>query len=35
VPEETESKPPLLAATAIAKAPVKETAEFFPPPPEE
>jgi hypothetical protein len=32
--EETESKL-LLAAQAIAKVPLRETADFFPPPPEE
>jgi hypothetical protein len=33
--EETEIKPPPLAAPAIATAPPRETADFFPPPPEE
>jgi hypothetical protein len=29
VPEETESKPPLLAASAIVTAPPRKTADFF------
>jgi hypothetical protein len=35
VPEETESKPPLLAALAIATAPPRETADLWPPLPED
>jgi hypothetical protein len=35
VPEETKSKPLLLAAPAIAMAPLRETANLYPPPPED
>jgi hypothetical protein len=35
VPEETESKPPPLAALAIAMAPLRETADLYPPSPED
>jgi hypothetical protein len=35
VQQETESKPPLLTALAIATAPPRETADFFLPPAEE